>query len=217
MDLTRWYLFTLRTITVATVPVLGDLQTVTESVMVAHLEQVDGFLQGRNEICDITIQGATDLARTVLPVAFVKGVPTGPYRLQLTEEGGQTRLSGELAVVHVGYDPALGPLPSTLEDPSVVDTDGDGQPGATVVVDIKMLGPFEIYLAQRSQVHVDWVWSDAGFSGVSSLPVMEQAIIGSEHPLLSTAPVLETTAGDFTLEPLPGPTTCAALGLNRSL
>ena len=126
MSFGGWYLFTLRTVTVANVPVLGDLQTVTESRMVAHFVEEGGQIQGSHEVCGVDVIGATTLAETILPEAFVRALPTSHYTLDLSEDEGVHGISGDLALVHIGYNPSLGPVPSNSQDANVLDTDDDG-------------------------------------------------------------------------------------------
>ncbi len=211
MSFGGWYLFTLRTVTVANVPVLGDLQTVTESRMVAHFVEEGGQIQGSHEVCGVDVIGATTLAETILPEAFVRALPTSHYTLDLSEDEGVHGISGDLALVHIGYNPSLGPVPSNSQDANVLDTDDDGLPGATVVVRIPLLPDVHVYVAQRSQVHIEGTWTDGRFEGASSLAVMEQSVLGSNHPLFTHAPVVSVSTGDFVLEPLEGPTRCKDL------
>ncbi len=49
----------------------------------------------------------------------------------------------------LGTDVASGPLPEEPDDPGVVDTDGDDQPGVTVFIDNDFVSG-EVYIAQRS-------------------------------------------------------------------
>ena len=211
MSFAGWYLFTLRTVTVANVPVLGELRTVTESRMVAHFVQQDDQILGTHEVCSVTVNGATSLAETILPEAFVRALPTSRYTLDLSEHDGVHGIAGNLALVHIGYDPTLGSVPSSIEEASTLDSDDDGFPGATVVVRIPLIPDVHVYVAQRSQVRIEGTWTDGRFEGVSTLPVMEQSLLGSNHPLFTHAPVVSVSDGDFVLEPLKGPTRCQDL------
>ena len=211
MNFSGWYLFTLRTITVATVPVIGAVDTVTESVMVAHLQQDGETLIGSHQVCSVDVSGATDMAKTILPDAFIESLAVSRYRLTLTEEDGIVHIAGSLETAYVGYDPRAGAFPAEVDDPSVRDTDGDGLAGATIIVDIPVFRPVTLQVAQRSSADITGTWTDGRFQGSSELSDFQQVVLAADHPLFMNPPALSVTTGDFTLEPLEGPTRCKDL------
>lgn len=207
MELAGWYHLTLRTVTVASVPVLGEVENVTESHIVAYYETVDGQTQGRHDVCTIEVRGSTDIVQTTLPDAFVDALPINRY----TVDQQDGRIEATFSEVVIGYDASKGELPATIADPQVADTDGDGFPAATIRVDIPLLDGVDARMAQHNQVRIEGSWTGERYEGVSSLVIMEAVVLEADHPLFTRQPELRATEGDFTLTPLPARSSCESL------
>lgn len=89
---------------------------------------------------------------TAYPQSFLDAVPAPPRSGTLSEAVTGATFSTPAMVDVIGADladPAHDPLPTDPEDPTVEDSDGDGNPGATVVVTHSALGAGDLYIAQR--------------------------------------------------------------------
>ncbi|MEN0067258.1 MAG: hypothetical protein AAGA48_34320 [Myxococcota bacterium] len=85
-----------------------------------------------------------------------RGIVERPL-VQLDEAGFEAGPYADL----LGTDIETGPLPEEPDDPGVVDTDEDGEPGVTVFIDNDILGAGEVYIAQRSTTRLVGDWVDA--------------------------------------------------------
>jgi hypothetical protein len=206
-----WYHLTLRTVTVATVPILGDVENVTESHILAFYEPVGDQLLGVHDVCTIEVSGSTDIVQTTLPPAFVDSLPLNRYSVALSTVDGVQRIDATFHEVFIGYDPALGPIPTTITDPQVADTDGDGMPAATLVVTVPLFDPVPVRTAQHTQVRVDGAWNGTQWEGTSELLTIEAIVLEADSPLFQRQPVVRATSGDFTLVPLEGRVDCVQL------
>ncbi len=207
MELAGWYHLTLRTVTVASVPLLGDVENVTESHIVAYYETVDGQTQGRHDVCTIQVRGSADIVQTTLPDAFVDALPINRYTVDRQGE----RIEATFSEVFIGYDPSKGELPSSIDDPQVADTDGDGFPAATIRVDVPLFAGVDARTVQHNQVRIEGAWTGERYEGVSSMVIMEAVVLEADHPLFVRQPDIRATEGDFILTPLPSRPSCESL------
>lgn len=188
----------LYTVTFAKVPVLGSVRSVTESHVLVTLE--DGV--ATHQTCSVEVRA--QLARTRMPDAFISALPVLTYPLDLSDA-----FEADLGPVAVGYDPA-GPFPEHADEAS--DTDGDGQAGVTVVLEIPLLGEVEMRVAQLS--HIVLRGERVGpqrWEGTAELVEFKQILLATDNPLLTSHPPVEPGVGRFTLEALEGATTCRDL------
>lgn len=207
MELAGWYHLTLRTVTLASVPILGEVENVTESHIVAYYEPVGDEIRAVHDVCTISVRGSADIVTTTLPDAFVDSLPNNRYTV---EQDGE-RIEATFSPVYVGWDPSKGDFPTAVTDPSVADTDGDGFPAATIRVDIPLMDGVDARTAQHNQVRIEGAWTGQRYEGTTSLVVMKAVVLEADHPLFVRQPKVRATQGDFTLTPLPDKTTCGDL------
>lgn len=208
------YDFELVTVTAAEVPVIGAVEATTRSRMIATIAPHEGGFVQTHDVCAVTIEGATDLARTVLPEAFLAAMAQARYPVTLTPDGDGWRYVADMGELAVGYDPAAaaGALPASSDDPGVVDWDRDGQPGATVRIEVPLLQDVEVRVVQRSHAVLEGRVEGAGVAGGARLLRFEQAVLSATHKLFTRAPkVLPAAGGWFSMTPVPAGTTCAEL------
>ncbi len=210
------YALEMETVTSATVPVVGETLATTTSLMLARIEPGDGGLVQRHHVCDIRIEGVTDLARTVLPPAFLQALPEVTYPVAFVPEGGGWRYEADMGRVAVGYDPARAgdAMPVSAGDAGIIDWDLDGSPGATVRVEVPLFRDADVYVVQRSHATLSGLIADDGtISGRAALVEFDQAVLGASHRLFTRAPDIVPVAerGRFSLRPVPADTTCEGL------
>jgi hypothetical protein len=152
------YAMELRVGSVARVPVMGAQRSVTRSLLLVEVERRGGRLVQRQSVCDVDIDA--------------------PERSYTADSG----------VDHVGYDPRLtgGALPADARSPGVVDSDGDGAPGATVVGHFPVVGKVRFFVAQRAHVVLHGRrTSDDRVEGGVEVRVLEQRTLGASNRMFA--------------------------------
>jgi hypothetical protein len=194
------YAMELRVGSVARVPMMGQQRSVTRSLLVVEMERRGGRLVQRQRVCDVAI--TSPRVRMSVPAAFVHALLPREY---LAEVRGDARIyTADPGVDYVGYDPRVtgGALPSDARSPGVVDSDGDGEPGATVVGYFPLVGRVRLFVAQRAHVvlHGREV-SEGRVEGDVQVVVLEQRTLGASNGFFNrTLPVRpDPGASGFTL------------------
>lgn len=135
------------------VPLLGERLRRIYQVAKIQIDQTGADLVLRStRICLMSFDMGTSIVRISIVPEFLEAVRIGPVPGRLVREGEGVFLEiPEFIVVNGALlaDPASEPLPTSPEDPRVVDPDGDGKPGFTVRVRVLGLIPGETYVVQR--------------------------------------------------------------------
>jgi hypothetical protein len=183
----RWVVAQLTT-TAAKVPVIGEINARTRVVALHDLAQEGDRVRGDGVLCRIDIDSGTSFVETKLPEAFKKSLP--PPRLdgvlERGDDGTRFRTGRALVVVGAKLDKPDEPLPTSPRDPRVIDQDGDGKPGVTIVIDGIVSG--KIYVAQRSWTRLAGKrQGDGSLSGAVYFD-NEQAVLGATSSMLDDPP-----------------------------
>ena len=185
----------LKTATHSHVPVLGKLPGASVTWLSLEILTTPEGTEMVQTTCVSTMEGAGERASVRLSEGFLDALPVKSTPLQWHEEGGSWRLSADLGVEHIGYDPALTDLPDDPDAPGVVDFDGDGNPGATVIVTIPLLGEIELYIAQRAHSTLAGTLLDDGsLTGTVASLSLAQNTLDATNPLMRMSP-------DMSLDP----------------
>lgn len=120
------------------------------------------------------------------PGTFVKGLPVAPIPVQ--RAAGAIVQPKHIGVVGLKLGHS-GPLPANGDagHPAVIDSDGDGAPGATVLVDIPLFGAEQMQIVQRTTRAWQATAADNGTLTAEPEVVIEQATIAATLDLLLTA------------------------------
>ena len=97
-------------------------------------------------------------AETIYPEAFINGIEVRHRQgtLAAPDAGGQFRTTQYAQAFGVRLaDPMKDALPTDPADKRLVDTDGDGRPGATVIIHHPLVGTGKVYVAQRSVARLE--------------------------------------------------------------
>jgi hypothetical protein len=208
------YGMVLKVATFSRVPVLGDKPGLSVSwLQVTVSEDPDGVPRARHRACAVDMHGAGDAAKVWVAPSFLEALGTKDYRLEPGPGGG---FAGDFGPDAVGWDPtaASGRLPQNLSDRGVVDWDGDGQPGATVHIDVPIFGSVQMFLVQRSRTRIAGHWQDGGVArGAVHSDYIEQFTLDATNPLfrLRTHMRPDPARSGFVLVPVPPGTACAAI------
>lgn len=116
------------------VPVGGEVEARTITLRITEVEQTDRTLAIRSKVCHSEVDGDSDTVTTRIPDAFVDGLPVAERRGQLEERNGELALTvdHQCDVYGADLDDPQDALPTAPDAPTVVDADGDGDPGVTV-------------------------------------------------------------------------------------
>lgn len=173
-------------------PVLGGMESWTRSILDVEILRRGEQLWQRHRTCAVELGAKPSLARTVVPPAFIAALPERSYPLDLqwTPEGWRS-LADPLPLA-VGFDPAKGPMPRELGDPALVDFDGDGQPGASVEVEVPMLSlTGQVWVVQEGHtVFLGEELSADRIAGRAELRLLQQHSLGATHRWLVSNPQL---------------------------
>lgn len=209
------YALTLETVTVAEVPMIGEMLTFTRSTMLAEIAPSgDGWRQ-THRVCDVRIENNSKIARTVLPQVFIQSMALEDYPVSFTEGDDGWRYAADMGQVDIGFDPSLTQVvPGAYEDVGVIDWDKDGQPAATVEIEIPVFKNVGLHVTQRSRVVADGqLAADGGIAGRARMVEFEQFVLGASNRLFTHAPdiVPLPERGTFSMRPVAAGTTCAQL------
>ncbi|MFN7142570.1 MAG: hypothetical protein ACK4YP_02255 [Myxococcota bacterium] len=189
MDPTGTWALEIVVVSVAKAPLFGETYSASRSRLLVRITR-DGprFVQ-RQTLCATTMEGGTKLARVVIPEGWRAALPDRSYAADLRLEAGAWRYHADTGVQTVGYDPALGGLPRRASDPQTVDADGDGKPGATVLVKVPGFGTAEVFVAQRGHSRLEGRFvSPDRVEGRVVLVDQRQVTLGASHPLFDFTP-----------------------------
>jgi hypothetical protein len=193
-----WYL-RIRTATDARVPIIGNTHIQSTTHLLVSIVNNDGVLYQTQRTCIVDSRPSRSITKTVLPKAFIDHLPVKTYPVFLAEKAnGAWSYSADLQQQYVGYDgkKANGVIPEDDDDPSVFDWDEDGEPGASVLIDIPLFGHIRIYMVQTNHTLLNGqLLNDNRIEGHSEQLVLDQRTIGADNRLLTTSPKLSVGKG----------------------
>lgn len=174
-------------VSLAEAPLFGTTMSVTESRLLVDLSEVQGGQLATHSVCDVTVDDTVDIATTVIPRAFVAGLPRRQYSIRISTDDGTERWVADLGVETLGIDPSVvgaGPLPKRGTDAGVIDQDKDGNPGVTVQVHVPLFGDVGVYVVQRASLRIDGTRaSDDHIRGAVFVDLYEQEVVGAARSL----------------------------------
>jgi len=176
------------------VPVAGTAQVTTRSLVRLQLARTESGWEQRQHLCAVDIRSDTK-ADTVLPPAFIEHVPPERYPVQFERRGQTWTYSADPGPKYIGYDPERsgGRVPESKKEPGVVDHEGDGHPGATVLLQVPVLGAVRLYIAQKGWSRYQGrVVSDSLIEGRVQVMTTEQRTLGASVSLFAANPTIES-------------------------
>ena len=150
-------------------------------------------------MCAVESYDSSRLSQTRIPDQFVSAIP--PQRIPIHLKDDQ--ISWDPIPVYMGFD-GQKPLPIELTDPRATDTDKDGVPGVTVLLDIPVVGTVELNMAQSSDIAMNGIWGSDGWRGQIKVQHMTQETIGSSNMVFNRSNQLipQPELSTFWLRPL---------------
>ena len=209
------YRLEMRQVHASKFPVLGKTRTDWVSIALARVRQGESGMVQEHEICEVRFESGLPLVEMVMPPATQASLVELVYPVELEQDGDGWSYRADFGFEHVGYEPARpgAPPPKRGDDPSVVDSDGDGKPGATLHLDVPVLDPFELYVVQRGHAVLSGRVLDDGRVEGAVAGDLEQVVIGSDPYFLKRSPKLEPDRerSRFSMTRVPDESTCASL------
>ncbi len=136
------------TTTETTVPVAGSFSTVTESRLAASIVGDKTDLDVTTRVCSVEMETDLPMVEMVVPDAFVEGLPERTRHAVYRPEDQKFVMPPVWETLGIELDdPATDTLPEDLDDPRIIDQDGNGHPGTTLRIEGMVDG--EIHLVRR--------------------------------------------------------------------
>lgn len=182
------------TAAVSDAPLFGEVTSETRALALLEIEQKGPDLRMKERLCELETENPIPTVSTEYPAAFIRALSgaTRQAHLERDDEGHllfvQPRLWKVDGVKTV--DVAALKLPTSSEDPSVLDPDSDGHPGLTVRVNGIVSGDVRV-------VSKGWTSLKAELSDPSR--------IQGEVRWHTEQRILETTNGLLDHQPNPSP------------
>ncbi len=204
----------LKTATHSHIPVLGEVPGASVVWLLAEIRPgAAGPPELVQRTCSVSMEGAGERASVMLGPGFLEALPEKHHDLVFSESG---QVFIDMGEDHIGYDPLLYPdvLPRDESDPGLIDFDGDGNPGVTVIITVPILGKIELYIAQHARSSlIGQLHSDGTFTGTVGSLLLEQQTLDATNPLMRTSPrlSLDTEHSHWRMQPLPADTTCETI------
>ena len=139
----------------SSVPLIGDVETTTIDTLLVRMVQSGGRVEMVAESCGMDTFGTSDAGQVRIPPSYIDAMEPSQRSAVIEPWDQGYRLRQERYTRVLGAeltDLENEPLPEEHDDPRVVDIDGDGEPGVTVLMDGLLEG--EIYLLQRSWIEL---------------------------------------------------------------
>lgn len=197
------------------VPVAGTANITTRSLLQVDLSQdPDGGWTQTQKLCAVEVESDTR-ATTILPQTFIDAVPDKAFPVRLIEGASGWSYAADPGPNHIGYDPETsgGVVPTRRNDPGVVDFEGDGHPGATILLNVPVLGDVRMYITQFGWSQFRGEVTEGGVEGKVLSLAAESRTLGASIGLFAAdatiTPVPERSR--FQLRPIPAGTRCENL------
>jgi hypothetical protein len=167
---------------IGAVPILGERPRNATGLALAAVTQDGAQLHGAESACSTNLDLGTSLVTMVIPAAFIASLPPTSWDADVSWNGSEWRFERPWVTTVNGAvlaDPVNDPLPTSADDPRVVDQDRDGKPGLTVHITIIGFISGEVYVVQRDRSRlVGTVVSADAIDGLVEW-TSEQSVLGA--------------------------------------
>lgn len=199
-----WHL-RMRTSTEASIPIIGTTRIHTTTHLLVHIEKKQsGVFHQTQRTCVVDSIPDRSLTRTVLPPSFIQNLPVKTYPIKIASKTDNTwSYNADLRQQHVGYKAELATsgIPQDKDHPAVFDWDGDGNPGATVLIDIPLFGDVAVYILQTNHTLLHGQVRNSNLiEGHTKMLLLGQRTIGASNRLLAANPTLNIGKGHTAFE-----------------
>jgi len=169
-------------------PIVGRVESTNEGVLLTEIMQTGSALSLSGRYCAIEVAIESPLAWTGIPDSFLAalGEQIRPATVEASAEGIRFILDWHAEVSGARLsDPHTEPLPRSCDDPRVVDADGDGHPGVTLLARVLGVIEGEVYVVQRVRYRlVGTLVAPDRIEGLIEW-TGEHVVLGASSPLLA--------------------------------
>jgi hypothetical protein len=191
-DVDGWWAQKMVLTAVSDPPFVGEVTNETINYLLVRVDQQGRDLTLYNQVCDVDIDSSFTKVRTIIPDAFAEALPDSQRSGELVRRDGRWRVQVDRLLSVVGAqlrEPTSERLPTSTDDPRVVDADEDGNPGLTVKIRGMVNG--ELYVVQRGwDTYSGLVASRERIRGDVRWST-EQTVLGSNNMFLRSQPPTE--------------------------
>jgi len=173
------YLLVMDVVTRAKIPFAGERDVITRSVAAVRFEHTPtGWVQHQRP-CSVEVIGGN----VRFPDGFVASMPSRADPIAF--EGGAYRFDpgptwvGQLAGT---------PLVEEMDHPDARDHEGDGHPGATVLLELPVFGTVRLYITQISHSVLVGRLADGEIAGRVEVVRLEQHTLGASAGVFAVSP-----------------------------
>jgi len=197
----------------ASMPIVGASEITSRTVMLAEVEPTETGLVQRHRVCAVSADANRSVITTAFPEAFVNALQPKEYPVSLSENGDYFVDFGDQ---FIGYDEVLsqGRMPTSMDDASLIDFEGDGVLAATVELDVPLLSNAKIYLVQHTHTQLRGEVVDANqVAGRAEVLVMDQYVLDGDPSIFARNPVVQQAPERhrFLMQRVPLSFTCAEI------
>ena len=197
-------------------PFFGMSKSASKSLSLIEVRSDHTGLLQRHEVCDLHMLQDSAMIKMVFPDKFIAALAKHSYPIQVEKDGQGWRYRADLGIEQIGYKPIPGEsiLPTKLDDSSVYDWDGDGQPAATLKISVPLLPDGELYVVQRGQSILNGRITGRGrIEGSIEVRSFEHRVLGAWPPFLNRSPEIVPNPAEsrFSIIPIPPDSTCETL------
>jgi hypothetical protein len=204
----------MRAVSASQVPILGDVRSVTTTVVLVRLEPTATGWTQHHLPCGSTIDGGA-LVKTRIPRAYFDSVTRKELTPQVRLEGDDVYFDVDLERFTGGWDPLqCDTVPSQIDSPCVRDWDADGKPGITIEVKAPFFPWAEVYVAQQTHPLLSGrMLGPDSIAGGLRVTQLDNRVLGSSNRLFHAQPKTRSVndASTFRMERLPTDATCNAV------
>jgi len=202
--------------TVSRLPLFGSSKSASKSVSLVEVRRAGADLVQSHQVCAFRVLEDSAMIKMVFPDKFVAALAKHTYPIQIERDAQGWRYRADLGIERIGYrvDAVDGKLPTKIDDPAVYDWDGDGHPGATLILAVPLLPDGELYVVQRGQSILNGrVVAPGRIDGGIEVRSFEHRVLGAKPSFLNRSPEIEPDpkGSRFSISPLPAGTTCESL------
>ncbi|HET6763417.1 MAG TPA: hypothetical protein VFH27_07085 [Longimicrobiaceae bacterium] len=212
-DWTGAYAIRMRVGSVTRMPLMGRERSVTTTLVMAGVRRgPQGWVQS-HRVCDVRIEGRIPMT---VPPAFVASLPAREFAASFPTAIVGSPYALDMGTEAIGFDAAAtgGRVPTQASDPGARDSDGDGNPGATIHGHFPLFGDVSIYFAQRLHLALRGTQVAPGrIAGTLDVLDLRQETLGASSRFfrrtLDVRP--DAAASTFVMVAIPAPLTCGEL------
>lgn len=175
-----------RAVTEQSVPVLGNVRTVSNAFGIAVFARRGEAFTLTERACRVSFERSA-LGQTSLEDRAVQAIAPLTAPITFARVGDAWRWSRAARAVAVGWMPRTSPdeaIPTARTDPRVVDTDGDGNPGISVRI-ASVLANGTVYVVQTQRSALAGGWAMTIPVAINDPTGSVQRTVGASSPLLA--------------------------------